>query len=163
MPRGTGHDLFRRATDRFIRERIGKQSLDVGADRIARTAHAALEMLQQLRERLDETIPLAWEPALEGVQAIEVYPAATLAAHGISGSGYKAKTGQQARERMLSAVRKRLSIDAVIPDIGRSSDGIDAVLCALAAQDFLTGLALPPERAVSPKTEGWIWVRDPNL
>jgi hypothetical protein len=39
------NQLFRRTTDRFIQERLGKTPLDVGADRIARTAHAALRML----------------------------------------------------------------------------------------------------------------------
>ncbi len=56
------HALFRRRTDRFIRSRVGKQPLDVGADRIARTAHAALSLLHRLRERTGERIPLAWEP-----------------------------------------------------------------------------------------------------
>ena len=37
---GTENAFFRRETDRFIRERIGKQSLNVDADRIARTAPA---------------------------------------------------------------------------------------------------------------------------
>ncbi|MDN3519793.1 DUF429 domain-containing protein [Aquisalimonas lutea] len=159
---GTANDLFRRHTDRFIRENIGKQSLDVGADRIARTAHAALQMLQGLRERLGEAIPLAWQPTISGVQAIEVYPAATLAAHGIRPTGYKAVAGGQARERVLSAVRERLSVDAAIPDIGYSSDGIDAVLCTLAARDFLAEVALPPEPSAPVETEGWIWVRVPK-
>lgn len=158
----TANDLFRRHTDRFIREHIGKQSLDVGADRIARTAHAALQMLQGLRERLGEAIPLAWQPAISGVQAIEVYPAATLVAHGIHPIGYKAAAGGQARERVLSAVRERLVVDAAIPDIGHSSDGIDAVLCTLAAQDFLTELAFPPDHGAPVETEGWIWVREPK-
>ena len=42
-----------------VRDRIGKQSLDVGADRIARTAHAALQLLHELRGRLGKPIPLA--------------------------------------------------------------------------------------------------------
>jgi hypothetical protein len=66
------HDLFRRATDRFIRQHFGKQSLDVGADRIARTAHSALVLLGILRRRLGEPIPLAWDPNIREVSAIEV-------------------------------------------------------------------------------------------
>jgi hypothetical protein len=58
------HDLFRRDTDRFIKRTLGKQALDVGADRIARTAHAALGLLGELRRRLGDAIPLAWTPTL---------------------------------------------------------------------------------------------------
>ena len=32
------NEFFRRDTDRFVKEHIGKQSLDVGADRIARSS-----------------------------------------------------------------------------------------------------------------------------
>lgn len=52
------NELFRRHTDRVVRERIGKQPLDVGADRIARTAVAALELLAELRERTGRRIPV---------------------------------------------------------------------------------------------------------
>lgn len=66
-----GH-LFRRETDRFIRATIGKQSLDVGADRIARTCHAALTILVELRELTGEPIPLALEPgAPAGAAGVE--------------------------------------------------------------------------------------------
>lgn len=43
------NDLFRRETYRFIKRNVGKQPLDVGADRIARTAHAALKVIEELR------------------------------------------------------------------------------------------------------------------
>ena len=41
-------DMFRRSTDRHIKEMVGKQPLDVGADRIARTAHSALKYLRKV-------------------------------------------------------------------------------------------------------------------
>ena len=44
-------NMFRRLTDHAIRDRLKKQSLDVGADHIGRTAHAALDLLQKLRMR----------------------------------------------------------------------------------------------------------------
>ena len=49
------NQFFRRSTDKFIKSKIGKQPLDVGADRIARTAHAALSLLDKIegkQERL---------------------------------------------------------------------------------------------------------------
>ena len=157
---GTANVLFRRETDRFIRERIGKQSLDVGADRIARTAHAALELLESLRHLLQCPTTLAWHPAFEGVGAIEVYPAATLVAHGIESTGYKAANGQAARERVAQSVGSLIQIDAPIPAMDSKSDALDAVTCLLAAHDFLRGEAMGPEDRTLATKEGWIWVRE---
>lgn len=157
---GTANDLFRRETDRFIRERIGKQSLDVGADRIARTAHAALELLETLRQLLQQPITLAWHPAFEGVSAIEVYPVATLVAHGIESMGYKAANGQNARERVAQAVGFGIQVEGAIPAMDSKSDALDAVICLLAAHDFLRGEAMGPEDRTLATKEGWIWVRE---
>lgn len=156
------HDLFRRTTDVFVKQRIGKQSLDVGADRIARTAWSALELLHALRVRLSAAIPLAWNSEVEDVSAIEVYPAATLAAVGISAKQYKDKTpaGADARERVISAVAEQIGITSAIPKIDVSSDGVDAAICVLAAHHFLTNQALLPPDDVPVQREGWIWVRE---
>ena len=54
--------LFRRATDRDIHRRFRKMPLEVGAERIARTARAALQMLDEVRSRTGLEIPLAWRP-----------------------------------------------------------------------------------------------------
>jgi predicted RNase H-like nuclease len=79
--------LFRRGTDRFIKAEIGKQPLDVGADRIARTAQAALRLVGDIRELTGHPIPLAWSPEIpDGPAAIEVYPSATLTAYGLPAS-----------------------------------------------------------------------------
>jgi predicted RNase H-like nuclease len=43
----TADEMFSRATDRKMVEMVGKRPLEVGADRIARTAHAALQFLEQ--------------------------------------------------------------------------------------------------------------------
>jgi hypothetical protein len=87
-----------RRTDASIKEKLGRQSLDVGADRIARTAHSALKILHQLSKRLSTQIPLAWHPRISGIAAIEVYPAATLAAYGISARSYKESDAESARK-----------------------------------------------------------------
>jgi hypothetical protein len=47
---GEPNDLFRRITDRDIHQRLGKTPLDVGADRIARTAHRTLARLARIGE-----------------------------------------------------------------------------------------------------------------
>ncbi len=156
------HQLFRRFTDHFIREKIGKQSLDVGADRIARTAHSALGLLGRLREGLGHEISLGWDPGIKGIKAIEVYPAATLAVHGISARGYKAASGVKARQFVWAQVARHFEGETEIPGIEKSSDSLDAVICLLAAKDFLIGRAMPPPVGAPVKREGWMWVRNPE-
>ncbi len=128
--------LFRRTTDKEIKRRLGKQPLDVGADRIARTALAALKLLQGLRERTGEAIPLAWNPAVTSPCAIEVYPAATLAAHGVEAPGYKGKEGRAGRRAVLRFLAKQV----VLPDDAALSEqedhALDAVLCVLAGVEL---------------------------
>jgi hypothetical protein len=70
--------MFRRMTDDEIHRRLRKRPLEVGANLIARTAHSALKLLGEIRERTGLAIPLAWAP-VEALpyRAIEVYPAAT--------------------------------------------------------------------------------------
>lgn len=145
MPR-TANELFRRTTDNRIHERLGKRSLDVGADRIARTAHAALRLLDDLRVDTGHAIPLAWDHLDHArVAAIGVYPAATRIVHGMpSGSG--SLLG-------LDSSRCHLTRDWS----SESADARDAVMCAVAAMDFLVGRAIPPVDRALAEHEGWIW------
>jgi hypothetical protein len=159
---GDAHSLFRRSTDIYIKKHLGKQSLDVGADCIARTAHWTLSMLDEVRKISGLTIPLAWEPDFpERVAAIEVYPAATLVAHGIPSTGYKSFTvgSNQARGKIIGWLQKliRISSDATI--MQDNADAIDAGLCAFAGFEFLGGAASSPEQPDLAMREGWIWVR----
>ena len=150
--------VFRRETDRFIQAHLGKTPLDVGADRIARTAHSALHLLDTLRRRLQIALPLAWEPArVTTVAAIEVYPAATLRAHGIASSGYKDVSQGVPREAVLSGLRAVMDAESVVHQMRADADVLDAVACLLAAQDFLDGRALSPPNLGIARKEGWIW------
>jgi predicted RNase H-like nuclease len=155
--------MFRRTTDDVVAEHLGKRPLDVGSDRIARTAHVALSFLARLRKTLDASIPLAWNPrSLEGLAAIEVYPAATLAARNLPHSGYKASTDRSSalRRQLAEAVREELSIDEDATKLMVQSDhALDAALCVCAGLDFLTGDVLRPKNLSLAKREGWIWVR----
>lgn len=95
--------LFRRETDRYVKQHLGKLPLDVGADRIARTAHAALALLNELRQRTGESIPLVWnEDYPERIGAIEVYPAGTLSAAGVRCSGYKEPAKVAERKEIIA-------------------------------------------------------------
>lgn len=151
--------LFRRETDRFVKREVKQQSLDVGADRIARTAHATLSLLAELRRRLNQPIPLAWDPKISGLTAIEVYPAATLKAHGIT---YEVDS-ETTREQLRDELGNRIAMPSDTNLMRRSRDALDAVVCVLAAHDFLMGQALRPYDEELAKKEGWIWVRDPAV
>jgi predicted RNase H-like nuclease len=157
---GEPNQLFRRATDRFIRQAAGKQPLDVGADRIARTAHAALNLLAEIEALHGEAVPLAWEPEIKpGVSAIEIYPAATLIAHGISAPGYKRRGNRAARRTLLGALQNVVKLPADLSLLEENDDALDAVLCVLAGADFLNRRAYAPRDMPLARQEGWIWVK----
>jgi predicted RNase H-like nuclease len=152
------HAMFRRATDVFIQRELKKTPLDVGADRIARTAYAALQLLASLRERLGVAIPLAWHASdVVTLVAIEVYPAATLVAHRIRSSGYKKPQQVNERSEILEALRRKMVIRESVRDLTLSADLVDAVVCVLAGADFVAGRAMPPHDLAIARHEGWIW------
>ena len=161
--------LFRRATDDFVHRTIGKRSLDVGADRIARTAAFALGVAGTLR--VGRSLPLLSTPGPPPVGAaglIEVYPAATLRARGLALPGYKSKDRTKA-VAARAALRDRLAEAMRLPDGGAalvdSDDAFDAAVCVLAAADFVAGRVHRPPPAIPPDTlrrEGWIWFGPPS-
>jgi hypothetical protein len=152
--------LFRRETDRFVQSQLGKLPPEVGADRVARTAHAALAFLGEVGRAAGAPLPLAWTPGASS-GAIEVYPAATLLSRGIAPGGYRgaAAAGRKARaaifDRLQRELRTAISRDLLVED----DDLLDAVLCAVAAADFARGEALAPEDRRLAAAEGWIWFR----
>jgi hypothetical protein len=138
---GARQDVFRRTTDRVIEEWSGKRPLEVGANLIARTAHAALAELDAIRAKLDADIELAWVAGVPpGLVAIEVYPAVTWIAHEKKWPSWFPVSDPNQYDHPLH-VR-------------------DAVLCAIAAVDFIEGRAAGPaaddERSMAER-EGWIW------
>ncbi|MFH5804843.1 DUF429 domain-containing protein [Alienimonas sp. DA493] len=161
--------LFRRATDDFVHRTLGKRPLDVGADRIARTAAFALGVAGELRAGRE--LPLLREPgppADGGAGLIEVYPAATLRSRGLALAGYKG-TDRAKTAATRTALADRLAEDASLA-CGRealiaSDDAFDAAVCVLAAADFVAGRVHPPPADLSAETlrrEGWIWFGPPG-
>lgn len=141
------NQLFRRMTDVEIKQRLGKQPLEVGANLIARTAVSALGLLDQIRRVTGRPIPLAWKPEeTEPWRAIEVYPAATRIAHGVPDKGGS-----------LEGLDNLMDCSAVLPELLQSKDAVDAAVCALAAADFLSGRTIPPSNQDTAFIEGWIW------
>lgn len=145
--RAPANDLFRRLTDLDIRKRTGKRPLEVGANLISRTAVAALVLLDEIRRLTGSAIPLAWgEDDAGAFHAIEVYPAATRLAHGAVDTGGS-----------FLGLDNVLDCSAVSSHELQSADAVDAAVCALAAADFLLGLAVPPSDMKVARVEGWIW------
>jgi len=160
----SANDLFRREADREVKRRLNKQPLDVGADRIARTAWAALDFLTQLRKLSGLALPLAWSahPPPPGASVIEVYPAATLVAHGLRASGYKQAGDYAWRREIIHGLGKLLGLPGERQAMETDADALDATICMLAGVDFLQGHCPPPTDMALARQEGWIWVREPR-
>lgn len=152
--------LFRRETDRFVKKILGKQPLDVGADRIARTAHAALKIIGELQLAINKKITMAWSPEkLDSFSVIEVYPAATLQCYGIRNSEYKKNGQKDEREDILKGLEKVMKIQCEMRQMIQSADVLDSAVCLLSARDFLNGDVYFPNDIDKAKKEGWIWVK----
>lgn len=169
--------MFVRETDLMVRERIKKitknkdgsrqemRPLEVGANLIARTAYSALGFLASL-----EGVQLPCKPGpVSGKCAIEVYPAATLSAHGLPCEKYKRKDKddhKDNREKVMNWVFGRVKVDQDAEETTRAiRDGdhvLDAVICLVAAADFVTEtermITPDPEQKALAEKEGWIWV-----
>ena len=170
--RNAGNHLFRRHTDRFIAQKFRGAPLDIGADRIARVARSALELLGRLRvsERGQSTVPLLWD-ARGSVRsgAIEVYPRLTLqhlrGSHEAKRLRYKSKDSKLAQKNRREIVeedlpaRLTLNTDDLRPtppkggQINYDHDRIDAVLCVLEGLHFLLAESVGPE---DPEAAAWL-------
>jgi hypothetical protein len=159
--------LFRRETDRVVRRLVGRQTLDVGADRIARTAHRALDVLSALRERSGRSLTVAVtgaDAAAFGDVAptatdavIEAYPAGWLEATSRRTPGYRSDAAL--RRRLFDSMwagRSACSEEAVC----RNPHVFDATLCLCVGHSFMRGACVPPEEEEVSESlvrrEGWI-------
>jgi predicted RNase H-like nuclease len=150
--------LFARVTDHEVHARHGRMPLEVGAGWIARTARATLGLLGEVRRATGQPIPLAWSPDPERAAAIEVYPAATLIAHGHALAGYKVP-GSPARRAVVQGWPDAVVVPPSLDLIESNTDLFDAIVCVLAGVDFLAGAARGPDDLELARREGWIWVR----
>ena len=163
--------MFVRRTDREITERFGRagisvRPLEVGADRIARTAQAALALLHAASPHASVLWPDRLPP-LVGI--VETYPAATLAAlRGSRARGYKGPRGREARAILFDTLMElsgpgehRIEAELRSPCVD-SDHALDAVVCAMGGVDVALGRARAPTSIDDElRREGWIWVRDP--
>jgi hypothetical protein len=162
------NELFRRHTDEVVRGKLGKSPLEVGADRIARTAIAALSLLADLGDLIGTSIALAWEARPdEGIRAIEVYPAGTLRAYQLIGLVANSGDIDQDKRSLVAKMRKngRVRFDRGTTKSIDNEHVLDSVLCALTAMDFIETHVIFPDTDKEmelARKEGWIWVRDPT-
>lgn len=164
-PQFTANEMFRRRTDDVVKEKLKKQPLDVGADKIARATHAALRFLGLLRKATGLAVPLAWSPGQPTeVSAIEVYPAATLIAHGLPSKSYKQSTNESKNKRHKLVERLADIVELNEPtckEMVARHDLLDAAVCVIAGVDFAEGDVVEPlsEEIDQAKREGWIWFK----
>lgn len=152
--------MFRRHTDEVVREITGRYPLEVGADRIARTAHAALRLLDAVRAGSARPIVVAAGPRERAAwTAIEVYPAGTLRMLGLPASGYKRPPDRSRRAEILDGVAHWMTLDHLRQPMLSNADVLDAALCVLAGADFVAGHCQPPADLALAEREGWVWVR----
>jgi predicted RNase H-like nuclease len=154
-------EFFTRTTDRHVHAVFGKSPLEIGADRIARTAFSALCLIKELRDAAGLPLRLAWRPDERGV--IEVYPAATLRAiFGERIPPYKKAELTDARRAILERLDMIHMTSEQRERAVQSDHLLDAILCAIAGADFVAARAMPPTggQENDVQREGWIWVRE---
>jgi len=172
--RAIADELFRRLTDIDVRRRVGKTPLDVGADRIARTALATLNAIDAVRERVARRIHAVidiQDPRNDPstVLLLESYPAGWFASEGIGTRGYRPAGGRSRREDLLRQVEHHLPATGLSmryavehTSLVQRADDLDALICTLNGIDYLEGRcpAPPPHAREIAHTEGWIWCKD---
>jgi uncharacterized protein DUF429 len=131
------NDYFLRTTDLLVRETLRLPGpLSIGADRIARTAHWALGFLREV----GLAKALLWDQIKPGSGVVEVYPVATL-------EGWQERSSKNYLRNvdLTLANLERAGAVSVPRNLRSSVVGnehiFDAMLCALAAADFVRGLA----------------------
>lgn len=152
--------LLRRYTEQKVADDWGRVPREVAADRTARTALSALQILRRLRETCGREVPLAWVQG-DSSGAIEVHPGSTLRAHGVVVSAYRGQSGKarNVRRDILNRLGERWLLRMHAEVLADNAYLLDAALCVLAAADFARGVCASPVDLALAQQEGWIWVR----
>jgi hypothetical protein len=153
-----------RATDLWVWERHGRRPLSVSTDLIGVTALRCARLQLMVAEATGAPLDRTGRGRLA-----EVYPAAALAAWGISPIGYKRRTPQSdtllADMAAAVASRFRLALDARHRQLaGTVADAFDALVAAIVTREVVAGRTEwpPPELDGVARREGWIHVPIPE-
>lgn len=159
-------ELFRRETDDYVYEVLGRRPLEVGADRIARAAVTALAVLDRLRLITGLELPVAVDPSGGGNTSavLEVYPASYLLANDLPSRMYKRREQVIVRDKILAHHGFRTLPQSVRDVCRHAPDVLDAALCVLISRAWVKGTTLAPrgrDRNVIA-VEGWVWIPEPG-
>jgi hypothetical protein len=69
------------------------------------------------------------------------------------------KSGVRSRNAkiLIGQLGPNLGFTSDLSILQQNADALDAVVCLLAARDFLAGRAMPPSDQIIAEQEGWIW------
>ena len=144
-------ELVYRETDRWVAEHFRPlRPLSVSADRIAHAALRCAGILQRLGESDRSGLG----------RVVEVYPAASLIAWGLSPRRYKGPGGRALREILVNELSLVVDLGANGSLCRESDHALDAVVAALSATAAQCGAATLPgaEQLATARREGWIAV-----
>ncbi len=143
-----------RTTDKGVHDRFHKWPLSVSTDRLGIVAHRLISLLSRLT---DCDIPPFWKNG-RTTTIIEVYPAATLLARGLSPKGYKAEAKvRRCLLRELDAAGLEIPLDLAERCIA-TDDALDAAVCAWTSYLYYLGETVgPPAGDMLVRHEGWIF------
>jgi len=162
----------RRATDRKIFENYQKfkpnaknkyaiNPLDVACNLIAR---ASFETFKRIHD-IENKVKIIWsKDEIYDVGLIEVYPSVTIAFNDFKISPYKKKKWSNAKADNLDSIKDSFVNTKELSAIIKKEHDFDALICCIAAKDFLQGKCFEPEGSIKSvvEKEGWIWVKDPT-
>jgi predicted nuclease with RNAse H fold len=142
-----------RATDRAVREAVGRWPLSVSSDLIAVVAMRCVGLLTRM----------GVSDRAGGDGVFEVYPAAALARWGLGNRGYKGRAARPRRVALLRSLARRapwldLGTKAQRALLADSADAFDALIAALNARAAALGHTEPPAAELRREAarEGWI-------
>lgn len=148
-----------RATDRAVRDAVGRWPLSVSSDLIAVVAMRCVGLLTRMG--------VSDRAGADGV--FEVYPAAALTRWGLVNRGSRAGRGRPRREVLLRALARRapwldLGTRAQRALLVDSADAFDALIAALNARAAALGETepTPAELRREAAREGWIALPAPG-
>ncbi|WP_046226982.1 DUF429 domain-containing protein [Paenibacillus dauci] len=162
-------NFFNRSTDLFCHSLLGKKPLEITTNRIARTTHKTLGIINELQMKYPK-MKLLWDPKEEfEIGYIEVYPVTWLLSESIVPNktkqydSYKGTEQKNQRRRLdiIKELRKRgMKFNGMYKRMIKEEHFFDACLCCLGGKDFLDDRTIRPINNISSiQKEGWIWIK----